>query len=88
MAHGLSYGLAMGHAICALVVAEPVDAERALAVDLRPLLRHEHVTVLPVDHYYTAYQAARRDMSAPLDLPADVPVVFPAEAVPLDSSAR
>jgi hypothetical protein len=74
----------VGHSICALVVAEPVDEERAAAVDLRPMIVHEHVTVLPIDHYYSEYWAIRRDARASLDLPRDLPVTFPYEVVLLD----
>lgn len=70
--------------MCALVVADPVDGERAAAVDLRPRLVHGHVTVLPIDPCYSEYWAVRRDARAPLDLPADVPVIFPHEMVLAD----
>lgn len=74
----------MGHHICALVVAEPVDVERAAAVDLRPLVEHEHVTLLPIDIYYSGYWAEQRDADASLDLPDDVPAIFPFQSVLLD----
>lgn len=74
----------MGHTICALVVAAPVDEDRAAAVDLRPRLVHEHVTVLPVDHAYSEYWARERDARHSLDLPAGLPGTFPFEVVLAD----
>jgi hypothetical protein len=74
----------VGHSICALAVAEPVDEERAAAVDLRPMIVHEHVTVLPIDMYYSEYWAIRRGARTPLDLPNELPVIFPFEVVLLD----
>jgi hypothetical protein len=65
-------------------VAESVDEERATAVDLRPMIVHEHVTVLPIDMYYSEYWAIRRGARTPLDLPSDLPVIFPFEVVLLD----
>lgn len=50
-------------------------------MDLRPLLVHEHVTVLPIDHYYSEYWAIRRGARESLDVPDDVPVTFPYEVV-------
>jgi hypothetical protein len=74
----------MGHHICALVVAEPVDLDRAAAVDLRPMLVHEHLAVLPVDMYYAEYWAVRRGALTHLDLPDDVPAIFPFHSVLVD----
>jgi hypothetical protein len=74
----------VGHSICALVVAEPVNGGPAAAADLRPRLVHEHITVLPIDHYYSEYWAILRDARASLDLPRDLPATFPCEVVLLD----
>ncbi|MFF5210407.1 hypothetical protein [Streptosporangium sp. NPDC000396] len=71
----------MGHHICALVVAGQVDAERVHSVGLRTELVHDGVSVFPIDHYFSAYWAARRGSSAQLDLPDGLPTTFPGEAV-------
>jgi hypothetical protein len=74
----------MGHHICALAVAEHVDLVRAAAVDLRPSVTYQHLTLLPVDMYYAEYWAGQRDAHASLDLPDDVPAIFPFHSVLLD----
>ncbi|OKJ04994.1 hypothetical protein AMK18_07430 [Streptomyces sp. CB01249] len=71
----------MSHEICALVIAGPVDAQRAHSVGLRALLVHEGVSVFPVSHYFSAYWAAKRGNSALLDLPDGLSLLFPTEAV-------
>ncbi|MET7345218.1 hypothetical protein ACIOEZ_08140 [Streptomyces sp. NPDC087866] len=71
----------MSHEVCALVVAGPVDTQRALSVDLRAALVHDGISVFPVNHYFSAYWAAKRGNSALLDLPEDISLVFPTEAV-------
>ncbi|GAA5039135.1 hypothetical protein HNP84_003493 [Thermocatellispora tengchongensis] len=71
----------MSHHICALVVAGPVDAEQAASVGLHARLVHDDITVFPIDHYFSAYWAAKRGTSARLDLPDGLPATFPGEAV-------
>ncbi len=74
----------MTHAMCALVVAGQVDTPRAEALGLRAGLRHENITVFPIDHYFSAYWAAVRGNHAHLDLPPGIlteSVTFPGEAV-------
>jgi hypothetical protein len=62
-------------------VADPVDLAKAAAVDLRPRLVHDHLTVLPIGHYYSEYWAIQRDVRTSLDLPGGLPATFPAEEV-------
>ncbi|MCC5577065.1 hypothetical protein IMZ11_15675 [Microtetraspora sp. AC03309] len=74
----------MGHHICALVVAGRVDAGHGHSVGLRAELVHDDISVFPIDHYFSAYWAARRGSSAQLDLPDGLPATFPDEAVLCD----
>lgn len=71
----------MSHEICALVIAGPVDAQKAHSVGLRAELVHEGVSVFPVNHYFSSYWAAKRGNSALLDLPDGLSLLFPTEAV-------
>ncbi|TXS38729.1 hypothetical protein [Streptomyces sp. OR43] len=71
----------MSHRVCALVVTGRVDTERARSVGLRAVLVHDGISVFPIDHYFSAYWAARRGNSALLDLPDGLTVLFPTEAV-------
>ncbi|MFC3980481.1 hypothetical protein [Streptosporangium jomthongense] len=74
----------MGHHICALVVAGRIDADRARSVGLRAELVRDGVSVLPIDHYFSAYWAATRDRDTRLDLPEGLPATFPGETVLCD----
>src|SRR5262245_52327054 len=76
--------LPMGHHICALVLAGPVDAARAESLDLRARLVHEDISVFPIDHYYSACWSAMRGNRASLDLPDNLAAIFPRDAVLLD----
>ncbi|WP_326657402.1 hypothetical protein [Streptomyces sp. NBC_00385] len=71
----------MSHRVCALVVTGRVDTERALSLGLRAVLAHDGISVFPIDHYFSAYWAAKRGNSALLDLPDGLTVLFPTEAV-------
>ncbi|TXS04260.1 hypothetical protein EAO73_16500 [Streptomyces sp. col6] len=71
----------MSHEVCALVVVGPVDTQRALSVDLRAALVHDGISVFPINHNFSAYWAAKRGNRALLDLPEDISLVFPTEAV-------
>ncbi|MFI6813420.1 hypothetical protein ACIBG7_13460 [Nonomuraea sp. NPDC050328] len=73
----------MPHNICALVVAGPIDTERAGLVGLHAVLVHDDLHVFPIDHYYSAYWSAKRANHARLELPADLSaaITFPGEAV-------
>ncbi|HEY9329861.1 MAG TPA: hypothetical protein VIS09_16735 [Streptomyces sp.] len=71
----------MSHGVCALVVTERVDPERARSVGLRAVLVHDGISVFPIDHSFSAHWAARRGNSALLDLPDGLTVLCPTEAV-------
>lgn len=71
----------MSHEVCALVVAGRVDTRTALAMDLRAALVHDGISVFPINHNFSAYWAAKRGNRALLDLPEDISLVFPTEAV-------
>ncbi|MFE9697415.1 hypothetical protein [Streptomyces sp. NPDC006270] len=71
----------MSHSVHALVVAGPVDSGRARSVGLRAVLTHGDITVFPIDHYFSAYWAAKRGNNALLDLPDGLTGLFPNEAV-------
>lgn len=71
----------MGHQICAMVVAGPTDRALAESLDLRALGTHGDLTVFPIDHYYSAYWAARRGSRDVLDVPDGLVATFPREAV-------
>ncbi|MFJ7130362.1 hypothetical protein [Streptomyces sp. NPDC098101] len=74
----------MSHEICALVVTGQVDAPRARSVGLRAVLVHDGLSVFPINHYFSAYWAAKRRNSASLDLPEGLSLLFPTEAVLCD----
>ncbi len=60
----------MGHNITALVIAAPYDKAIAESYGLIERLVHAHVTVLPIDHYWSAYwQAKRGDVDGQLAIP-------------------
>ena len=59
----------MPHNICAIVIEGPYDVARAASLDLRPTLTHGALTVLPIDHYWSAVQGALRGRSEQLDMP-------------------
>lgn len=71
----------MSHSVCALVVTGRVDTERAHSVGLRAVLAHDSISVFPIDHYFSAYWAAKRGNSTLLDLPDGLTGLFPDEAV-------
>ena len=71
----------MAHNICALVIEGPYDTALAASLDLRPLLAHGALTVLPIDHHWSAVQAAQRGRTDALDLP-EIPFLDELGGVP------
>jgi hypothetical protein len=78
----------VGHNICALVVADPVDVEAARRLDLVPVALTPNLTLLHIDHYYSAYWQAVRGRSGVLDVPRDHASIFPTETVLADLAAE
>ncbi len=71
----------MGHHIVALVIPGVADAGAAAAYDLRPIPLAGGVTLLHVDHYYSAYWQAKLGGEGELEGPEGAPGLFPREAV-------
>ena len=60
----------MGHNISALCIAAPYDKAKAESYGLLERLAWRHVTVFPIDHYWSAYwQAKRGDIDGALPIP-------------------
>ena len=71
----------MGHHITAIVIpGAPVPAALE-TYDLRPVALAEGLTLLHIDHYYSAYWQARLGLAGELPIVGEVPLVFPREAV-------
>jgi hypothetical protein len=71
----------VGHHIVAILIPAPVDAEAARRLDLQPVALTPSLTMLHVDHYFTAYWQAVRGTKEYLDVPADFPPIYPREGV-------
>lgn len=63
------------------MVNTDVDAARAAELDLRPVVLAPSLTMLPIDHYFTAYWQSVRNETEHLDLPDGFPAIFPSESV-------
>lgn len=72
----------MGHHITALLINQPFRAPDAF--DLTPITLTPTLTLFHIDHYYSAYWQSIRGGSALLDLPDDLPSIFPSEGVLVD----
>lgn len=77
----------MGHNIRALVIRGRFAASACFDVDLRPVELEAGITLLHIDHYYSAYWQAVRKRSGELPIPDSFPLVFPREAVLRDIAA-
>ncbi|HEY4056744.1 MAG TPA: hypothetical protein VGM39_09045 [Kofleriaceae bacterium] len=72
----------MSHNICGLIVDGAYDTSLAESLDLRPMLTYGQLTLLPINHYWSAVQAAVRSRPGTLDMPVDG--LIPTEAVIVD----
>jgi hypothetical protein len=71
----------VGHNITAIVIADALASDVARNLDLAPIALASPLTLLHIDHYYTAYWQAVRGCETQLDVPSGFPGVFPREGV-------
>lgn len=71
----------MGHSITAIVIRGPADPAALETYDLRPVALGQGLTLLHIDHYYSAYWQARLGLRDFLSAPPDAPCIFPLEGV-------
>lgn len=72
----------MPHHITALAIAAPYDKEVATSYGLVERLTYQHVTLFPIDHYWSAYwQAKRGDVDGVLGGPSGIGGLLPHEGV-------
>lgn len=61
----------MGHNVAALIIAAPYDQALAESYGLIPRITFQHVTLFPIDHYWSGYwQTKRGDVDGMLHSPA------------------
>ncbi|GGN97175.1 hypothetical protein GCM10010112_89130 [Actinoplanes lobatus] len=77
----------MGHDITALVVAEPFDEAAAREWDVEGLPLGHGLRLVHISPAYASYQQRLRRVGALLDVPDDLPSIFPREAVLADLAA-
>jgi hypothetical protein len=67
----------VSHSICALVIVGNCDRDIAAKLELRVVASFEDVSVMPIDHYYSAFWAASLSIGGQLDVPTHIPATFP-----------
>lgn len=71
----------MGHNITAVILTGQYDGKLAINYDLHGIQLGFHLTMFPIDHYYSAYWQKKLNATGYLPVSSKAPLIFPNEVV-------